>query len=160
MAAGWPGFHPSLLRPPARRAVFACSPIPEPEPPAGGTLLSLAVGVQVHVRCRVRANMQRWPYVSRDRRPPQQVCTNGPVRRALTAGGHGGRAPGSATLARSRTALAQRVSRLPPTRSTAAFQGRAPLYVFPYLSLHVREYTDTGPGWAAARLVRRCARRL
>ena len=42
--------------------------------------------------------MQRWPYVSRDRRPPQQVCMNGPARRALTAGGHGGRAPGSPPL--------------------------------------------------------------
>ena len=105
---------------------------------------SPVVGVRVHVHCPVRASMQRWPCVPRDRRPPQQVCTNGPARRALTAGGHGGRASGSASLDRSRTSLAQRVPRLPPTRSTAAFQGRAPLHVFPYLFVHVRYYTDTG----------------
>ena len=60
---------------------------------------------------------------------------NGPARRTLTAGGHGGRSPGSAALARSRTSLAQRVPRLPPTRSMAALSGR--------MALHVREYTDS-----------------
>ena len=74
--------------------------------------------------------------------PPQQVCMNGPARRALTAGGHGGRSPCSAALARSRTSLAQRVPRLSPTRSMVAFQDGWLCTFFPYLSVHVREYTD------------------
>ena len=47
---------------------------------------------------------------------------------------------GSTCIARYR----QRVPRFAAERSTAAFQGRAPLHVFPYLFVHVRYYTDTG----------------